>query len=40
MEGIYRKMKSEELLDMGITLSDKDRIDIEASQSQQAKTVI
>ena len=28
LEGIYRKMKSEELLDMGITLSDKDRIDV------------
>ena len=28
LEGIYRKMKSEELLDMGITLSDKDRLDV------------
>jgi bifunctional UDP-N-acetylglucosamine pyrophosphorylase/glucosamine-1-phosphate N-acetyltransferase len=28
LEGIYRKMKAEELLDMGITLSDKDRLDV------------
>ena len=28
LEGIYRKMKSEELLDMGITLSDKNRLDV------------